>query len=115
MADIFKTRADLIGRAATELGKLVSGQNLEDEDAATINALIDPLVRQLSMDSVVDIGSAEKIDPEFFIPVARLLANEAGPSFGIPKSPDITFMEEMTLRRLSATRPTFEPLKVNYF
>ena len=115
MADLTKTRTDLIRRAATELGKLVSGQTLEAEDSDTIDGLVDPLIRQLSMNAVVEIGDVEAIEPEYFLPLARLLANESAPSFGIPKSADIQAAEERMLRRLTATRPTFETLKVDYF
>ena len=64
MPDITKTRTDLIERAATELGVLPSGQPLADEDAATIGALVDPLLRQLSLDDVVDaVGHLSSLTP----------------------------------------------------
>lgn len=115
MADITKTRTDLIERAASELGVLPSGQPLSDEDAATIRALVDPLLRQLALDDVVDIGDADAIRLEFFLPLSRLLANEASPSFGIAYSLDAKRENERQLRRLAATRPTREPLKATYF
>lgn len=115
MADISKTRVQLVERAATELGKLVSGQNLETEDSTTIDDLVDPLLAQLSSDNVVGIDDDEAIDPVYFLPLARLLANEAGPSFGIPKSQDLKADDEALLRKLSSARPTFEKLKVDYF
>lgn len=115
MADIIKTRVQLVERAATELGRLVSGQNLETEDSDTIDTLVDPLLAQLSSDNVVSIDDDDAIDLIYFLPVARLLANEAGPSFGIPKSQDIKAADEALLRKLSSARPTLETLKVDYF
>jgi hypothetical protein len=115
MPDITKTRTDLIERAATELGVLPSGQPLTDEDSATIGALVDPLIRQLSLDGVADIADASAIAVEYFLPLARLLANEAAPSFGIPYSLDAKLENERQLRRLAATRPTREALRTIYY
>ena len=115
MPDITKTRTDLIERAATELGVLPSGQPLSDEDSATIGALVDPLTRQLSLDDVVDVSDTSAVPSEYFLPLARLLANEAAPSFGVPYSLDVKMENERQLRRLSATRPGRETLKTTYF
>lgn len=115
MPDITKTRTDLLERAATELGVLPSGQPLSDEDAATLRALVDPLIRQLSLDDVADVPDVDTIAPEYFLPLARLLANEAGPSFGVAYSRDTKFENERQLRRLAATRPTRETLKTTYY
>lgn len=114
MADIIKTREDLIRRAATEIGKLVSGQEIEAEDHDTIAALVDPLSRQLAVDGVVDFDPDE-IEPEYFLPLARLLANESAPSFGIGKSEDVKRADESMLRKLTSSKPTFETLKAKYF
>lgn len=115
MPDITKTRTDLIERAATELGVLPSGQPLSDEDSATIGNLLDPLTRQLSLDGVADIADSNAIPSEYFLPLARLLANEASPSFGIAFSRDAKLENEQQLRRLTATRPTRETLKTAYY
>lgn len=115
MADVTKTREDLIARALTELGKLVAGQNVEEEDEQTVDDLVDPLLRQLAIDGVVYIGDADAIEPEYFLPLGRLLANEAGPSFGIPKNEEAKRLDEAILRRLTAGRPTYQPLVVDYF
>jgi hypothetical protein len=115
MTDITKTSTDLIERAATELGVLPSGQPLSDEDAATVGALVDPLLQQLARDDVVDVADANAIAVEHFLPLARLLANEAAPSFGVGYSLDVKLENERQLRRLAATRPTREPLRAVYF
>jgi hypothetical protein len=115
MPDITKTRTDLIERAAAELGVLPSGQPLSDEDAATLRALVDPLLRQLALDDVADVADADAIPSEYFLPLARLLANEASPSFGIAYSLDAKLENERQLRRLSATRPTRETQRATYF
>ena len=115
MSDITKTRADLIERAASELGVLPAGQSLSDEDAATLGALVDPLLQQLSLDDVVEIADSDAVPVEFFLPLARLLANEASPSFGIAYSLDAKLENERQLRRLTAARPTRERQKATYY
>jgi hypothetical protein len=115
MPDITKTRTDLIARAATELGVLPSGQSLSDEDRDTIDGLIDPLLLQLSFDGVVDVPDTDAVPSELFIALARLLANEAAPSFGQPPSADVRMEQELLLRRLSAMRATRETLKTTYY
>ena len=115
MSDITKTRADLIERAASELGVLPAGQPLSDEDAATLGALVDPLLQQLSLDDVAEIADSDAVPVEFFLPLARLLANEASSSFGIAYSLDAKLENERQLRRLTAARPTRERQKATYY
>lgn len=115
MVEITKTRTQLIERAAVELGVLPSGQTLSDDDRDTIDNLIDPLLRSLTIDGTVDIQDDEAIESEYFIYVARLLANEAAPSFGQPTSAQVKMDNERMLRRLSAARPTGEVLKTQYY
>jgi hypothetical protein len=115
MVDITKTRTDLIERAATALGALPSGQSLSPEDRATIDNLVDPLVSQLSADFIVQIQDTDAIPVEYFLPLATLLANEAGPSFGQPFSLEVKLINEATLYRIAAMRPTYEILATTYF
>ena len=115
MVDISKTREDLIYRAATEVGALASGQSLSAEDFATIDNLVDPLVQQLSFDGIVHVQDTDAIQPEHFLPVARLLANEAAISFGQAYSRDVKITNETQLLRLTAMRPTYETLENDYF
>jgi len=115
MVDISKTREDLIHRAATEVGALASGQSLSAEDFATIDNLVDPLVQQLSFDGIVHVQDTDAIQPEHFLPLARLLANEAAISFGQAYSRDIKITNETILQRLTAMRPTYETLENDYF
>lgn len=115
MSDVTKTRTDLIERAATELGALPSGETLSDEDRTTIDDLVDPLVLQLSLDGVVDVSDTEAIPSEWFLSLARLLANEAAPSFGQQTNPDVRRENENKLRKLTATKPTRESQKATYY
>jgi hypothetical protein len=115
MADIYKTRADLIERAATELGAKVSGQPLTAEDYDTIDNLVDPLTQQLSFDNIVHVQDTNAIQPEHFIPLGRLLANEAAISFGQQFSREVKVLNETVLQRITAMRPTYETLESNFY
>lgn len=115
MVDTFKTRTDLKQRAAKNLGIIEPGEALSTEDDDTFDGLVDPLVAQLASDVIVYIGDTEEIELEYFLPLARLLANIAGPDFGSPINEAAKQEDERTLRRLSSAEATFETLKVQYF
>ena len=115
MVDISKTRDDLIERAAWELGAKVAGQSLAAEDYATIDNLVDPLVMQLAMGSIAYVQDTSAIPLEYFIPLGRLLANEAAISFGQQYSPDVKHVNENELMRVSAMKPTYETLEMTAY
>lgn len=115
MVDTVKTRAQLKERAAKNLAIIEPGEALSTEDDDTFDGLIDPLIAQLAQDQIVYIDDADAIDVMFFLPIARLLANIAGPDFGSPINEDAKARDEFELRRLSASRPTYEVHKGEYF
>lgn len=86
-----------------------------DEDLDTIDAYVDPLLAQLAQDEIVLIADSDEIPVEYFLPIARLLANVAGPRFGSQMNQDAKRIDEAALRRLTSARPTYETLKVDYF
>lgn len=115
MADTFKTRDQLITRALKSLGQLDPGEAPSAEDYATVDDLIDPLVAQLASDEVVYIQDTDAIELEFYLPLARLLANAAGPDFGSPVNQEAKAADEAELRRITATKPTYQVQKAEYF
>ena len=115
MVDLTKTRSQLIERAAKDLGIIEPGETLSAEDQDTFDGLVDPLIAQLSADGIVGIQDDEAIEFEYFLPLARLLANIAGPDFGSPINEAAKMEDEKTLRRMSAAKPSYEVLKVDYF
>lgn len=108
----FKTRAQLIERAAASIGVKEPGEALSSEDYDTFDDLVDPLISQLSADGVAYIENDEEIPNEYFVPLANLLANMAGPDFGSPVNDQAKERDEATLRRLASTKPTYTPLKM---
>jgi hypothetical protein len=115
MVDFFKTRNQLKERAAKDLGVLLPGEALSTEDDETLDGLVDPLMAQLAADDIVYISDPEEIALEYFLPLASLLANMAGPDFGSPVNDDAKRRDEATLRRIVSTRPTYDVAEGNYF
>lgn len=122
-----KTTQQLIYRALTEMGRLYPGDAPADEDYDTVEALIEPLVAQLNAEEIAYIDDIDAIDPKWFLPLARLVAIEAAPSFGQSaiasllannRAPNLDMLrdrEYATLRRINATPSTGEVLKGQYF
>lgn len=115
MTDFSKTRAQLIERALKSIGVLEPGEAPAAEDYDTVDDLVDPLIAQLAEDSIVYIQDTDAIDLTIFLPLARLLANAAGPDFGSPINEEAKARDEQTLRRLSASKPNGDVLKAEYF
>jgi hypothetical protein len=115
MVDVTKTRADLIERAGWELGAKVAGQPMSAEDYDTIDGLVDALIMQLSLDNVVHVQDANAIQPEHFLSLGRLLANEAAISFGQQYAHDVKIANETVLMRIDAMRPTYETVEGYFF
>lgn len=110
-----KTLTDLKTKAFSILTGNDPFQSPATEEIETIGASVEPLVEQLSVDSIVTISDTDEIPDEYFLPLARLLANTAGPDFGVPMDDAKRMVDEQILRRLSASRPTFETLRAEYF
>lgn len=115
MADVVKTRAQVIERAGIDLGLVQPGEDLSPEDYNTLDNLYDPLIEQLSADRITSILDASEIKVAVFMPVASLLANMAGPSFGSPINDQAMIRDQNTLRRIEATDPTYQPQQGHYF
>jgi hypothetical protein len=110
-----KTRAQLIERAGINLGLVQPGEALSSEDYNTLDNLVDPVIDQLNADNIVYIDDPDSIDPGFFLPLAAIVANQAGPSFGTAINDQAMIRDQSTLRRLSATRPIYSTLQTESF
>lgn len=89
MADIFKTRADLIRQVLSNLGKL-GNDDPADDDSAKVDFVIDPaisLLSELDIYTVQDAGdvgpSGGAIEVAAFLPLAHYVANAAAASFNM--------------------------------
>lgn len=115
MVDTFKTRDQLVYRALKNLAIIEPGEAPSAEDYATVDDLVDPLLAQLATDQVVYVPDPEQIDLDIYMPLARLLANMAGPDFGSAINSQAKQEDENLLKRLTARPPSYEVLRGSYF
>lgn len=111
----FKTLTELKTEALGILTGLDPAQSPEVEDLDTIGQYVEPLIAQLEVDNIVSNADTDEIPLEYFLPLARLLANVAGPRFGSPMNEQAKQIDERALRRLTSSRATLEPLKAVYY
>lgn len=114
MAD-FKTSSELKIEAFSILTGMDPNSVPSADELTIFDNYLDPLIAQLHADRVVTIYNKEEIPNEYFLPVARLLANVSGPRFGSPMNEDAKRVDETLLRRISSGETTYETLQANYF
>jgi hypothetical protein len=116
-----KTRNDLVNQALRNLGVLAAGQTADAEDFQAADGHIDQVIASLSARDIVTVDDDDAIPAEWFDPLAVLVADDAAMEFGlagVPASPGAAnpvLSAENSLRLMVRGRPTYEPLKVNYF
>jgi hypothetical protein len=115
MVGVIKTRDQLIYRALKNLGQIEPGEVPAPEDYASVDDLVDPLIAQLAVDNVYYIDNPDEIDSEIYLPLARLLANVAGPDFGSAINEDAKQVDEALLKKMAATKPMFTVARGQFF
>lgn len=115
MADVVKTRDQLIYRALKNLGQVEPGEAPAAEDYAAVDDLVDPLIAQLAQDGIYYIANADEIENEVYLPLGRLLANAAGPDFGSPINQEAKQIDEALLKKMAATKPLYTVAKGQFF
>lgn len=114
MADT-KTLNELKTEAFGILTGTDPSQTPPNEDLETIGQYVDPLLAQLEADQIVSVADQDEIPNEYFLPLARLLANVAGPRFGAPVNDAARRMDEQTLRRMTSGKATYEIQRAVYY
>jgi electron transfer flavoprotein alpha/beta subunit len=114
------TRVDLVEMIATFLGKLVAGQNMEDEDAAAIDSRLPAIIATLNARGVTYIPDIEEIDDEKFDPLARICAAKLSTVFSVPLDTLTGFRgepmrSESELRAIGRTRSFDDVVRFNNF
>lgn len=111
-----KTSEQLAIRALSILGKVQAGQTPATEDVAAVVDVIEPLVAQIGIGSVVYVGDLDSIDDAIFLPLARRLALEVAPDFGLPAvDKDTIDQQNAVLRALAANAASGFPVRVTYY
>ena len=115
MVDTVKTRAQLIERAAINLGLVQPGEALSSEDYNTLDDLVDAVIAQIAAEGIAYIANPDEIELELFLPLAAVLANHAGPSFGAPINDAALMRDQNMLRKLTTAQKTDAPQKAVYY
>lgn len=110
-----KTRADLVNQALANLGILAAGQTADTEDYDAVDGHVDQMFASLEARDVATIDNEDEIPAEWFQSLATLLADDAAAEFGAPSNPAIVMMAENTLREINRGKPTYQPLRADYF
>lgn len=111
-----KTRAQFTQRIAEKLGAVEAGQSISGEDSVFIYDKIPAIAEALNADNIVYIGDIEAVDDEIFEDVSKMAADRFLPTdFGKQTDVNAVAAGEKTLRRITASRPSFAPLEIDYF
>jgi hypothetical protein len=122
MADLTKSRADLIRQVLANLGKLGNDEP-SDEDSAKVDFVIDPtvsLLSELDIYTAQDVGEVGPVDgsiePAAFLPLAHYIANAAAASFNMANDSTLIGLAaqaEAQLMIISAPARTLRTLRVD--
>lgn len=104
-----KTRAELIQSALEEIKVLAAGQSPSAEDSDKVERALEPMLAELAAREIVYIADSDEIPLAVFGPLSRRLGAEIAGAFGAT-GPSIED-EEWRLSRITASRPTYEPLE----
>ncbi|MFA7238430.1 MAG: hypothetical protein WC058_16360 [Phycisphaeraceae bacterium] len=104
-----KTRAELVQAALEEIKVLAAGQSPSSEDSDKVERALEPMLAELAAREIVYIADSDEIPNAVFGPLTRRLGAEIAGAFGAT-GPSIED-EEWRLSRITAGRPTYEPLQ----
>lgn len=108
-----KNSTDLVHEVASILGLLVPGEALSNEDHQTIDACVDPVLEEVEDIVVLDRDS---LPGRYFQTIARLAAVHAAAKFSNePVNLAAVREHEQRLRYLVSDKPSYQPLRVDYF
>jgi len=116
-----RTRNDLVNEALMNLGILAAGQAPTAEDFDAVDGKVDAMFAYLEKAMILDIDTVDDLQPEWFGPLAVILADDSALMFGLPgipaspSNPNPRLAAEDRLRQVTYGRPTYEPQKTEYF
>jgi hypothetical protein len=115
MADVVKTRTDLIRRALDHLGVTATGQAVSAEDQESVDGAVDGVLAELAAREVVYIADSNAIPTEWFECLSLCLADAISPAYGAAGSLTALVFTPMTgaedrLRLMQRSKPTYQAL-----
>lgn len=115
MSGTTNTRDEIVREAAERLSIVGTGQSLEPEYAARIDANFDPLINQLASDGIANVVDDLFIPSQWFDSLAGLLANMCASIAGAQFDPTIKEYYEKRLARTTSSRASFVVQEAEYF
>ena len=109
-----KTKAELISRALGFLNVIQAGQDPSAEDYALVEGHVSGKVAELARRKILYVNDVDSIEDELFLPLARLVANSAGPEFGQPYDPNVDAREEQRIKDINRGPSVYETLRTEY-
>lgn len=109
------TRQELVERALANLGVLPSGQTPSVEDYNVVDGQVEGVFGELSAKGILTVPDYDNIPQELQSLLSSLLANDAGPKFGVPSDEKMQVIWENQIRMIVRGRPTGEVLQTEYF
>lgn len=97
--------ARLVVLAADELQLVGVGQTLPTEDSEKLEDRVDEMLEELASMKIVHISSSDAIPSALADPLAKLLAERCGPTFGRPRDPVLKEQLEDRIRLMVKIAP----------
>jgi hypothetical protein len=127
----FRSSADLVTEALSNLGVLAAGQPIDVEDFNWINEKLDSIYRKLGGLEIVYVSDANNIPGAWFADLADIVAGECASKFGLVGQeftdkvnkglggagavPIGAGTAAMSLKIMTRGRPTYEVLRIQNF
>ena len=127
----FRSSADLVTEALSNLGVLAAGQPIDVEDFSFVSEKLDAIYRKLGGLEIVYVSDANNIPGNWFAPLADIVAGECASKFGLVGQ---EFMDKvnkglggagsvpigagtaaMSLKIMTRGRPTYEVQRIQNF
>lgn len=123
MPNGINTRRDLVDNVLYELGLVGAGQSPAAEDVAAVDRYVEPTIARLTALEILGDFDVDQVPDEFFTPLAILIGDSLLGQYGIPRGneddPNSWASKlgnaRQEMRQMRAARPTYAPLKTEYF
>ncbi len=110
-----KTKQQLVVRALQIIGVVGTGQEPSAENVQLVGDMVRPMLDRLEALRIVGVVDENAIELTVFEPIAVLLAQEAAKDFGSVVEAPVVDKAETDLRTIYSARPTYAPLRADYF
>jgi hypothetical protein len=127
----FRSSADLVTEVLANLGVLSAGNPIDVEDFNWVNEKLDAIFRMLAGLEIVYVADPANIPGMWFAPLADIVAGECASKFGLVGQEFVDKVNKglggasgieigagiaaKTLKIMNRGRPTYEPLRQQYF